>query len=56
MFSAENNMDPGNLPEELTGLSIIEQQFIARISPCINVHMLKHGRIASSGHCVTFPQ
>lgn len=22
----------------------------------MNVHMLKHGGIASSGHCVTFPQ
>ena len=56
MFSAENNMDPGSLPNELTGLTVINQQLIARISPCINVHMLKHGGIASSGHCVTFPQ
>ena len=56
MFSAENNMDPGSLPDELIGLTVIEQQLIARISPCINVHMLKHGGIASSGHCVTFLQ
>ena len=26
------------------------------VSPCINVHLLKHGGIASSGHCVTFSQ
>ena len=56
MFSAANNMDPGILPPELIGLSLTEQQLIARISPCINVHLLKHGGIASRGHCVTFPQ
>ena len=56
LFSDENNMNPKLLPSALYDLSIIEQQLISRISPCINVHMLKHGGIASSGHCVTFPQ
>jgi signal recognition particle subunit SEC65 len=56
MFSSENNMDPGNTPQELMDLTMVEQQLISKISPCINVHMLKHGGIASSGHCVTFPQ
>lgn len=56
LFSSSNNMDPGKLPEELQGLTIIEQQLISRLSPCINVHMLSHGGVASSGHCVTFPQ
>lgn len=56
MYSKENNMDPGKVPEELKDLTIIEQQLISRISPCINVHMLNHGGIASSGQCVTFPQ
>ena len=56
MFSAENNMDPKPLPCQLQDLSIIEQQLICRISPCINIHMLKHGGISSNGHCVTFPQ
>ena len=56
MFSSENNMDPGKMPNELKNLSIVEQQLIARISPCINVHMLKHGGIAANGHCVAFPQ
>lgn len=56
MFSAENNMDPGEVPLELSNLTVIEQQLICRIAPCINVHMLNHGGIASSGHCVTFPQ
>ena len=56
LFSPENNMDPQKLPTELSGLTIIEHQPICRISPCMNVHMLKHGGIASSGHCITFPQ
>ncbi|KAK3104656.1 hypothetical protein FSP39_007268 [Pinctada imbricata] len=56
MFSDQNNMNPGKLPQELNDLTIIEQQLICRISPCINVHLLKHGGIGSSGHCVTFPQ
>ncbi|XP_053405155.1 uncharacterized protein LOC123560749 [Mercenaria mercenaria] len=56
MFSPENVMDPKPQPDELKHLTTIEQQLICRISPCINVHMLKHGGIASSGHCVTFPQ
>ena len=54
-FSTENNMNPGIIPKELSNLSILEQ-LICRISPCINVHLLKHGGIGSSGHCVTFPQ
>ena len=32
IFSAADNMDPGILPPELTGLSLTEQQLIARIS------------------------
>ena len=55
MFSNENNMNPGPVPDELKDISI-EQQLICRIAPAIHVHMLKHGGIAANGHCVTFPQ
>ena len=37
-------------------MSIVEQQLISEISSCMNVHMLKHGGISSSGHCVVFTQ
>jgi hypothetical protein len=40
----------------MSDLTVIEQQLISRISPCINVHLLNHGGIGSNGHCVTFPQ
>ena len=49
-------MNPQALPQVLKSLSITKQQLIARISPCINIYMLKYGGISSSGHCVTFPQ
>lgn len=49
-------MEPKPSPPEMYDLTIIEQQHISRISPCINVHMLNHGGTASSGHCVTLPQ
>ncbi|VDI45637.1 Hypothetical predicted protein [Mytilus galloprovincialis] len=55
-FSAEKNMDPKHIPSELADLTIVEQQLICRISPCINIQMLGHWGIASGGHCVTFPQ
>ena len=56
MFSEENCMDPGNVPTELQDMTVVEQQLICRISPAIQLHMLKHGGLASKGHCVTFPQ
>ena len=43
MFSVENKMDPGPVPDELKNLSITEQQLICRVSPAILIHMLKHG-------------
>lgn len=49
-------MDPGVVPAELKDLTIVEQQLISRISPCINLHMLKHGGLAANGHNVAFPQ
>jgi hypothetical protein len=52
----DNNMDPKPSPPEMSDLTVIEQQLISRISPCINVHLLNQGGIGSSGHCVTFPQ
>ena len=56
MFSRENSMHPGPVPSELQNLTMVEQQLIARISPCISIYMLKHGGLATKGHCVTFPQ
>lgn len=49
-------MNYGKLPSELCDMTFIEQQLASKITPCITVHLLQHGGIASSGHCVTFTQ
>ena len=56
VWSEENNMDPMSVPEELSEMSDAEQMLIARLAPTVHVHMLKHGGIASRGHCIAFPQ
>jgi hypothetical protein len=56
LYSEDNNMDPKPSPPEISDLTVIERQLISRIEPCIYVHLLNHGGIGSSGHCVTFPQ
>ena len=42
IFFEENMMNPRKLPPELKDLTVVEQQLISTISPCINVHLLKH--------------
>ena len=37
-------------------MSDAEQMLIARLAPTVHVHSLKHGGIASKGHCIAFPQ
>lgn len=56
VWSGENNMDPMSVPEELSKMSDAEQMLIARLAPTVHEHMLKHGGIASRGHCIAFPQ
>ena len=56
VWSDENNMDPLSVPEERSGMSDAEQMLIARLAPTVHVHMLRHGGIASRGHCIAFPQ
>ena len=56
LWSQENNMDPGVVTQELSGLTDAEQMLIARLAPAIHVRMLKHGGIAARGHCIAFPQ
>ncbi|XP_078350740.1 uncharacterized protein LOC144635515 [Oculina patagonica] len=56
VWSNDNQMDPMAVPQELSGMSDAEQMLIARLAPTVHVHMLKHGGIASKGHCIAFPQ
>ena len=49
-------MDPCQVPEDLSEMSNAEKMLIARLAPTLHVHILKHGGIASKGHCIAFPQ
>ena len=41
-FSAENDMDPGIVPEQLRGLTQVEEMLISRVCPIMRVYR-KHG-------------
>ncbi|CAG8803458.1 10099_t:CDS:2 [Cetraspora pellucida] len=55
-FSKENNMDLGNVPEELQGLTEIEEMLIAQIFPVVSVYRLRGGQYAYRGNVINFPQ
>ncbi len=52
-FSADNNMDPGEVPEELQGLTEIEEMLIARIFPIVSVYCLRGGQYAYRGNVLS---
>ncbi|XP_054257274.1 uncharacterized protein LOC128982231 [Macrosteles quadrilineatus] len=55
-FSAVNDMDPGPVPDELTGLTYLEQQLIARVHPVVSVYRIKGHQLGYSGNVINFPQ
>lgn len=56
IFSAENEMDPGELPLELQNLTYIEEQLIAQVHPVMSVYRLKYGQMSYKGHVINFHQ
>ena len=55
-FSAANNMDPGEVPEELKRLSMVEEMLIALACPIMTVRRLKGGQTGYSGQVINMPQ
>ncbi len=55
-FSAENNMDPGDVPEELKELSEIEEMLIAQVFTVMTVYQLRGGQNGYRGNVINFPQ
>jgi hypothetical protein len=47
-FSAENNMDPGEIPNELKGLTEIEEMLIAQVFSVMTVYRLRGGQSKKS--------
>ncbi|GBC03494.1 hypothetical protein RclHR1_05150004 [Rhizophagus clarus] len=55
-FSSRNNMDLGDVPEELQGLTQIEEMLIAQIFPIISVYYLRSGQYTYQDNVINFPQ
>ncbi|CAB4416219.1 unnamed protein product [Rhizophagus irregularis] len=55
-FSADNNMDPGEVPDELQGLTDIEEMLIAQVFTVMSVYQLRGGQNDYKGNVINFPQ
>ena len=49
-------MDPGVVPEELKGLSKIEEMLIAQVFTVMTVYRLQGGQTGYRGNVINFPQ
>ena len=56
LYSKENDMDPGNVPQCLQGLSQIEEMLIARACPIMCIYRKHGGQRGYRGHVVNLPQ
>ena len=56
LMSADNNMDPGELPAHLPELTQVEEMIIARSHVQMMVHRYRGHQYHYTGHCVSFMQ
>ena len=54
-FSMENNLDPGKQPNVLKNLTQVEEMFIARVTPILQVTHARGGQYKYSGHTISCP-
>ena len=55
-FSAQNNMTPSSVPDELQGLTQVEEMLIARALPIMRVYVKPGGQRGYNDHCINLPQ
>lgn len=55
-FSKDNDMDPGEVPEELQELTEIEEMLIAQVFTVMSVYRLRGGQHGYRGNVINFPQ
>src|SRR6266496_6042706 len=55
-FSSKNNMDPGVVPDELKGLTEIEEMLIAQVFTVMTVFRLRGGQTGYRGNVINFSQ
>jgi len=53
-FSSQSGMTPSQVPNELQGLTRLEEMLIARVFPVISVYTKPGGQKAYKGHCINF--
>jgi hypothetical protein len=56
LMTAENEMDPGDMPAHLPELTQVEEMIIARSHVQMMVHRYRGHQYHYSGHCVSFMQ
>ena len=54
-FSDENNMDLEDVPEELQGLTEIEEMLIAQVFTVMSVYRLRSGQHGYHENVINFP-
>lgn len=55
-FPAANNMDPGEVPSPLQGLTQVKEIMMARGCPIMRVYRLTGGQGVNDGHVVNLVQ
>ena len=55
-FSKDNNMDPGEVPNELQGLTEVEEMLIAQVFTVMSVYRLRGGQYGYRGNVINFSQ
>ncbi|PKK57165.1 hypothetical protein RhiirC2_640207, partial [Rhizophagus irregularis] len=55
-FSKDNNMDPGEVPDQLRDLTEIEEILVAQIFPVMSVYRLRGGQHGYRENVINFPQ
>jgi len=54
LFSKENLMDPGSVPEHLLALTQVEEMLIARVHVFIEVRQVRGQQYKYTGHVINF--
>lgn len=54
LFTAENGMDIGEMPNCLKGTRLVERILIARVHPVVSVFKIRGAQRAYSGHVMNF--
>ena len=55
-FSSQNGMTPSQVPNELQGLTQLEEMLIAHVFPVLSVYTKPGGQKAYKGHCINVSQ